>query len=238
MAKQRYINTKMWEDSWFTSLDQIEQLVFIYFLTNPMTNLCGVYELSKGTIGRAVGLESLMLEEILRRFEESGKVFYRDGWVIIPNFLKHQNIKSPTIKKGIEIGLESVPEHIKQEFIYPIHTLSHLNLNSNLNSNSNAIAKEVADLIKSFENINPACKKFYGNTTQRTACENLIESYGFDRVKNVIEKTLPKTNVMAFFPSITTPLQLNDKWSSLESAIKKQISKNSAEMAKVGVAHW
>ncbi len=84
---------------------------------------------------------------------------------------------------------------------------------------------EISSLIKSFEKINPASKKFYGNKTQREACQNLIETYGFERVTTVIEKTLPKTNGMEFFPTITTPLQLMDKWSSLESQIKKHQSK-------------
>lgn len=82
-------------------------------------------------------------------------------------------------------------------------------------------SEEISVLIKSFEGLNPASKKFYGNKTQRKACGDLIVSYGFERVKMVIEKTLPKTNGLQYFPTITTPLQLFEKWISLESAIKK-----------------
>jgi hypothetical protein len=53
------------------------------------------------------------------------------------------------------------------------------------------------------------------------ACEDLIKNYGENRVLAVIGKTLPKTNGIQFFPTITTPLQLSDKWVSLESAIRK-----------------
>src|SRR3990167_701531 len=45
------------------------------------------------------------------------------------------------------------------------------------------------ELIKSFEKINPAVKRMYGNTTQRKACDDLIETYGFERVKKVIERS-------------------------------------------------
>ena len=141
MAKQRYINTKIWEDAWFSQLDQIEQLVFIYFLTNPMTNIIGAYELSKATISRSVGLETQMLEEILRRFEVAGKIYYVNGWVVIPNFIKHQNYNSPKIQKGIEIELESTPDAVKKllkiPYRYGIDTLSHSNTNTNTNSNTN-----------------------------------------------------------------------------------------------------
>lgn len=80
-------------------------------------------------------------------------------------------------------------------------------------------SSQIADLIKSFEKINPACKRMYGNTTQRKACSDLIDTYSFDRVLEVIEKTLPKILGLKFFPTITTPLQLFEKWSALESAI-------------------
>lgn len=80
---------------------------------------------------------------------------------------------------------------------------------------------EIPLLIKEFETINPASKKFYGNKTQRKACQDLIDNYSFERVLAVISKTLPKTNGLQFFPTITTPLQLFEKWSTLEISIKK-----------------
>lgn len=93
------------------------------------------------------------------------------------------------------------------------------------NNTGETSSPQIPLLIKSFENINPASKRFYGNTTQREACDSLLKQYGFERVTTVIEKTLPKTNALEFFPTITTPLQLYEKWSSLESAIKKHQSK-------------
>lgn len=86
-----------------------------------------------------------------------------------------------------------------------------------------------AEIIKYFEVINPACKLYYKNTTQRQACEDLIKEYGFDRVKSVIEKTLPKTNKIQYFPSITTPVQLFEKWATLESKINQYQSEKVAK---------
>lgn len=85
---------------------------------------------------------------------------------------------------------------------------------------------EISEIIKLFEAINPACTKLYGNTTQRKACTDLVTAYGFDRVKLVVEKTLPKTNTMEYFPSITTPYELWVRWATLEAAIRKHQSKN------------
>ncbi len=91
-----------------------------------------------------------------------------------------------------------------------------------------------AEVLKLFEGINPACKKMYSNKTQRSACDFLIETYGFERVKTIIEKTLPKTNGMDYFPRITTPLKLQDKWVDLEVAVKSYQSKKTAEVEKRG----
>lgn len=96
--------------------------------------------------------------------------------------------------------------------------------------NSEAIAPKVSEIIKLFESINPNCKRMYGNKTQRRACQELIDNYSFERVCTVIENTLPKTNKLQFFPTITTPLQLMDKWTTLESSVvryqQEKINKN------------
>lgn len=94
---------------------------------------------------------------------------------------------------------------------------------------------EIPELIKSFESINPASKRFYGNTTQRNSCKALIEAYGYERVKRVIEKTLPQTNGLAYFPTIITPLQLLEKWPALESAIMKHKNKVETDKNKKGI---
>lgn len=139
------INTKIWEDNWFNQLDPIEKLFFIYLLTNPMTNISGVYELSKGTIGRSTGLETRVVNEIFDRFEKSGKVIYRDGWVVIANFIKHQNHNSPKIRTGIALELQNAPKELKQHinipYGYGMDTISHSNSNSNLTKEAFANAQ-------------------------------------------------------------------------------------------------
>lgn len=82
----------------------------------------------------------------------------------------------------------------------------------------------IPEIIKSFEDVNPTCKTYYGNKTQRKACQFLIEEYGFEKVKKVIQDLLPKTNGIEFMPTITTPVQLKDKWASLETAVKRKQS--------------
>jgi len=78
-----------------------------------------------------------------------------------------------------------------------------------------------AEIIKEMETVDPKNKTYYGNTTQRKACDFLIEEYGLDEVKKRIV-VLPKTNKIPYFPTITTPVQLKDKWVQLQDAVDRK----------------
>lgn len=83
--------------------------------------------------------------------------------------------------------------------------------------------QEIIQVIDAFKEVNPSYKKWYGNTTQRGAITRLISTHSFEKLLKVIS-LLPQSNKTPFFPSITTPVQLEDKWASLESAfIKKKV---------------
>lgn len=138
--KQRMVNTRFWDDNYTSNLDPIEKLMFLYFITNTSTTICGIYEIPLKKIAVETGIDKEMVNRILERFKKDQKVFYVDGWIGIKNFIKHQNQNSPKVKKGIETEMMAVPKDILDKMIaygYHIHTLSHLNLNSNLNSNLN-----------------------------------------------------------------------------------------------------
>lgn len=107
----RMINTRFWDDDYTANLDQIEKLMFLYFLTNPATEICGIYELPLKNIATDTGIEKDMVENILKRFKRDKKVFYLNGWVAVTNFIFHQNL-NPSVVKGIENGLEQAPKPI------------------------------------------------------------------------------------------------------------------------------
>ena len=86
----------------------------------------------------------------------------------------------------------------------------------------------IGEIIKLFEEVNPACKKMYGNTTQRKACQNLLDEYGFEEVSKVIA-FLPKSNKMAYMPSIVTPCQLWEKYQVLKDGLQRKKSELSTK---------
>lgn len=81
----------------------------------------------------------------------------------------------------------------------------------------------VPEIIKAFEVIDPKNKTYYGNKTQRAACEFLLAEYGLEKVLARIA-VLPRTNVVRFLPHITTPLQLRDKWVQLENDMRRKMA--------------
>jgi len=131
--------------------------------------------------------------------------------------------REPLTSKGVS---ESNSRGVQKETkgVSPEQQRRTTNKNSKKISNVN-IANDIAEIIYSFRIVNPSYKKWFANTTQRTAIERMIEAHSKDIILNVIN-LLPKTNLMEYIPSVTTPCQLEDKWASLELGLKKIKNKN------------
>ncbi|KKL46368.1 hypothetical protein LCGC14_2346280 [marine sediment metagenome] len=102
-------------------LDPSEKLLFLYLLTNSMTNIAGIYELPLKRISFDTGFDRDMVEKILERFHDDEKVLYKNGWVAIRNWPKHQS-SSATVLEGIKRCLKDAPESMVP-YVYPIGTL-------------------------------------------------------------------------------------------------------------------
>lgn len=111
MSKNRYVNTKFWDDDYVSNLDSDEKLLFIYYLTNPLTSICGIYEISLRRMEFDLKLKQEKILIILKKFQEEKKIYYKDGWIFIINFIKHQAVNS-NIKKGIKSEISKIPNNI------------------------------------------------------------------------------------------------------------------------------
>lgn len=162
MAKNRYINTEMWDDdNWFSDLTKDQKLVWLYLLTNPKTNAAGIYKISVKHISNDTGIEKEEVQGILGKFQDDGKLLYDNCYIVLKNFLKHQNCKGAKMTVGILAILKTVDQkyidfirvnipnsilatlnqdRVSIPYVYPIDTPSHninINSNSNFNLNSN-----------------------------------------------------------------------------------------------------
>lgn len=77
-----------------------------------------------------------------------------------------------------------------------------------------------AEVVKAMEAVDPKNKRYYGNTTQRAACDFLIAEYGLQEVLKRV-KVLPRTNRLPHFPTINTPHELMEKWVKLDDAVAR-----------------
>lgn len=112
VSKQRMVDTCFWDDGYVAALDPSEKLLFLYLLTNPVANICGIYEITKKRMALDTGFTNEVVDTILDRLERDGKAVYRDGWVAVKNWIKHQNTKSEDTRKGITRQLKEVPDSL------------------------------------------------------------------------------------------------------------------------------
>lgn len=93
-SKLRSVNTKFWDDSFIQDLTSSEKLLFLYLLTNPLTNILGIYEISIKRMMFDTGLKEEEINNALKRFETIRKAFFVQNIIILPNWLKNQHLNS------------------------------------------------------------------------------------------------------------------------------------------------
>jgi hypothetical protein len=107
MATLRSVNTEFWTDEYIAELSRDAKLLFLYFLTNPLTNITGAYKIGRKKIKQDTDFTDGELDALLAQFEKDEKVIYRDGWIFLPNFLKNQSFGGNLPKTAIHQALET-----------------------------------------------------------------------------------------------------------------------------------
>jgi hypothetical protein len=118
MGTQRYISTSFYDDRWIQSLDPAEKFIYLYLLTNPLTNIAGVYKIEDRRISFDTGYTKEVVGSILEKFEKAGKVYRMDEYIVIPSWPKHQKWeKAPKIKQGIISCLMEIGEEYLKKLV-------------------------------------------------------------------------------------------------------------------------
>lgn len=93
--------------------------------------------------------------------------------------------------------------------------------------------KEINDLINLFKEVNPSYQRLFGNKTQRSAMERLLNQHGIEKIRWLLE-IIPKTNRTKYAPTICTPLELENKLGQLMAFIQKEDGGNNEyKVAKI-----
>lgn len=114
MATQRYISTSFWTDKWIRDLDPSERYLYMYFLTNPQTNIAGIYQITLDRMAFDTGYDERTLRPMIDRFAKAKKAYFiEDEWIILPSWPKHQKVtENNNIRVGIDTILKSVPDKV------------------------------------------------------------------------------------------------------------------------------
>lgn len=129
MATQRYISTSFWDDAWVQTLKPSEKFLYLYLMTNPLTNIAGVYKITIRRMCFDTGYDEKTINGILKKFKIDKKVYLFDDYLIIPSWPKHQKWQvKKTIKSGIEAILKELSKEVLSymisiDYLYPIDTL-------------------------------------------------------------------------------------------------------------------
>lgn len=235
MAKTRMVNTRIWNDSWVSNLDPVEKLLFIYCLTNEHTNICGIYELPMKIAAIETGIDISMFEKIFPRLQP--KIFFFKGWVIIPNFPKYQSSGIPTVQKGIDIALRSVPGNILSEAIaygYPIDTpTKYLDSDSDFKLATNVAepirvvkvqdqdkdepeprTRKDTTYLRVFELWGKYPLNWKQNRTEIVAGQNILAEHGLEKAAKALKFYREHADVPDC-PQILKPSDLDRKWVNL-----------------------
>lgn len=112
MALYRTIQTAFWSDAKvadeFTPEDKF---FYLYLFTNPHTNLCGCYEISKKQVSWETGYSIDTIDRLLNRFETIHKVIVfseQTKEILIINWHKYNWTKSADFRKAIAKEIKEI----------------------------------------------------------------------------------------------------------------------------------
>lgn len=174
-----------------------------------ISQLCSATGLKKQTVHKALGkLRAMNL--VTQKGDTKGNTlgFQKDfeKWMPLPKKVTVTQLGTAVTN----MGYKSNPKRLEQK--------KKETMTKEIASQGDA---EIRKLMGLFRDINPAYQKWYANKTQRVACERLIKRHGMETLGLVLN-LVKKTNGTPFFPIITTPDQLENKWATLESAMRKK----------------
>ena len=159
-----------------------------------------------------------------------------DIWKL--NILHYEEISpkrtvSSKKKIGVESKVDKSPKNTKISAERTVEEEPYKEEHNNKIAKQGFAGSDLNKLIDLFEPINPSFERLFKNTTQRDSLERLAKKHGVDKIEWTI-KVLSKTNFMKFAPTITTPLQLEDKLGTLILFLRKEkTSLNQNKIARI-----
>ncbi len=238
------IQNRFWSDGWVRQLNALDRYLFLYLLTNGRAKLTGVYELPLDMLASESGIDEKDLRlSMLNRLEP--KVYYKEGWVIIINYLNHRVSNSPKLLAGINKEFEELPKKIQEialSYGYPIHTVSIPNSVSRNRIEENRrdtgvadaprdvpigmeegrtkkVTPEMQQVFDLFKH-NPARLVWKGRVHIRDAAKVLFDTFGIEEL-GLRYRISQEHKGEEMCPQIDDPSEFLEKMPKMENFLKK-----------------
>ena len=185
-------------------LDKLDGYVYavVYWFDKLKDGKCTA---SNVTIASVVGSSAASVANSLMRLENGGyiKRLFRDEKRRVRKQIKclvsYKKVSSTdeTVSSTDETYHSSTDEEKKNT------------INKKRKEYSASRVKEIQDLMDLFYQFNPALK--FNNTTERKACEEMIEKWDFEKVKHMAIKVISVQGTDKFAPRASTPSKMWNK---------------------------
>jgi DnaD/phage-associated family protein len=112
MSRYATIYTKIWQDEIFRGLDSDAQMLFLYLLTSPHSNLIGLYYLPAAYIAEDLGKGFETVSQGLNTLSDKGLIRYDAAArvVLVCNYLKYNPLQNRNQAVGAATVLANLPK--------------------------------------------------------------------------------------------------------------------------------
>lgn len=118
---KRMVDTELWNDEDIVESFTAEDRYFwLYLLTNPHNDICGVLKNSPSLISRDMGYHKDCIVNLIYRFENIHKLIFVDKEtkeIFILNWYKYNWTKSPKIISLVENQIEKIKSETIKEMV-------------------------------------------------------------------------------------------------------------------------
>lgn len=169
----RVVNSDFWRDETVEYFTPEDKYFWLYLLTNPQSNLLGIYKITKKRIAFETGYSLESIDNLIDRFENKyGIIKYKDSEIAIKNYLRHGVIKGGQPVYEALIRLLKDVKH--KEFIAWVYE-SVINRSDILPT----VRSALDDYVVANEDVNAnayAYANAYANEVTHTVTESVTES--------------------------------------------------------------
>lgn len=242
--KTAIIKTDFWKDEDIYQLSLDERMLYLCILTNPDRDTTPAVKCSDRMMSAYTGFNIQQIQVAKQRLIERNKIVFVDGYYLIRNQDFVDTKRGKLSSEKYREDFDSLPVKVQKIILEnkdfcsraalePLKTIEieiEKEIDTEKEKAKETIAKDISEVINAFEKVDAKNRLYYGNKTQRDACTFLLETYGKEAVLAMIGG-IPEARVkVPYFPSVTTPCELRDKWVKIYEAVHRSNKSKKPDM--------